>query len=651
MKRLLLAFAGLSVIGATAQEARLDLGRSAAESIDHISNSIPLITSNKSSVAIGSAPNVYGAGFGPRTNVWANEDLNTITFIHRSDYSNNGDNSSGSLRFDYSTDGGSTWVSNTGPIYNPSTSNNGYPGAARYPSAAIINEDGNTNPLNAHLGVFASTLASTNGTPNPISWGGAAFGNHKMDNTQTEISVDTTYGHVIVDNAYSDGDYFWGISLHRPNFENETYSDTMVVFKGTMDWTTDSMSTEMIKAHLPIDIAPVEFQSGWDTTKLFGDARIFMADDQLNGYIALVGHDTNISDGFVLHPYLIATSDGGSSWGSPFGPNLNQLVDNRTGDSLVDIFDAMTGGTWTIGNLTMPGAAGFDLSVDANGNPHIFGNVMLGEGTDVNTGNGPAGNFTYFPGPNSNLLVDIYTKDGGLTWICNVVARIFTFDYDWGSLTSTQYVVPEANRPHISMSTDREHLFFSWFETDTSYTSSFDNEFPDWMCRGFNVLGDSLEGPVSTMGGVSGDKSWGNVADWAWENSDGTHQLHMTYAPVVNDLSNFSVLDPIEFKYLGLPYPSFVDIEELELNNFSVSQNYPNPTDALTKIAIEAAAPAQFNLSIVDLTGRLILNEDLGLLNDGRHIHTVDATNFASGVYFYTVESGDYSITKKLIVE
>ena len=92
-------------------------------------------------------------------------------------------------------------------------------------------------------------------------------------------------------------------------------------------------------------------------------------------------------------------------------------------------------------------------------------------------------------------------------------------------------------------------------------------------------------------------------------------------------------------------------MEELELNNFSVSQNYPNPTDALTKIAINSVASAQFNLSIVDLTGRLILNEDLGLLNEGRYIHTVDATNFASGVYFYTIQSGDYRITNKLIVE
>ena len=104
----------------------------------------------------------------------------------------------------------------------------------------------------------------------------------------------------------------------------------------------------------------------------------------------------------------------------------------------------------------------------------------------------------------------------------------------------------------------------------------------------------------------------------------------MTYGPI-EDFGSFSVLNPIDFYYLGQPYPNNVGLEELERNNFSVSQNYPNPTDALTKIAIEAAAPAQFNLSIVDLTGRLILNEDLGLLNEGRHIHTVDATNFASG--------------------
>ena len=119
MKKLILAFAGLSVIGATAQEVRTDLGRSSEMYTASHADGIPYKTSahkQSSAVAIGTAPNVYGAGFGPKTNIWADEDLNTIAFIHRSDYSSNGDNSSGSLRFDYSTNGGSTWTSNAGPI-------------------------------------------------------------------------------------------------------------------------------------------------------------------------------------------------------------------------------------------------------------------------------------------------------------------------------------------------------------------------------------------------------------------------------------------------------------------------------------------------------------------------------------------------------
>ena len=66
MKRLLLAFAGLSVIGATAQEARVDLGRSAEMYVANHASGIPYNTSankHSSAVAIGTAPNVYGTGF------------------------------------------------------------------------------------------------------------------------------------------------------------------------------------------------------------------------------------------------------------------------------------------------------------------------------------------------------------------------------------------------------------------------------------------------------------------------------------------------------------------------------------------------------------------------------------------------------------
>ena len=75
MRKLLLAFAGLSVIGATAQEARMDLGRSAAMYAATHADGTPLNTSyNKqsSAVAIGTAPNVYGAAFIATINFMSN---------------------------------------------------------------------------------------------------------------------------------------------------------------------------------------------------------------------------------------------------------------------------------------------------------------------------------------------------------------------------------------------------------------------------------------------------------------------------------------------------------------------------------------------------------------------------------------------------
>lgn len=633
MKKLLLAIAGLSVMGATAQEARMDLGRSAAMYVATHADGTPLNTTyNKqnTAVTIGTAPNVYGAAFGPKNNLVANEDLNTIAFIHRSDFGTNGDNGSGSLRFDYSTDGGATWTNNAGPVWNPSISGNVYPGFARYPHIGILNDAANTNPLNASITVWAPTLAGTN----EGAWGGALVGTHKMDNTLTNMAVDTTGGHLTLENSYTAGDDFWGLSLDHPNYLSEEYTDTAIVWKGSMDFTTDSMSLMEYKAYLPVTD---ESANG----KIYGDARIYFADNGTTGYISIEAYDTNIAAGKVIHPYMIRTTDGGATWGSSMGPDLDLLVDNVSGDSLVDIFDFITGG-WDIGHLTSS-TRGHDLAVDANGNPHMFVHVFPGSGTTP-TGSTTAGDFVFYPAV--NLLVDIYTTDGGLTWECNVISQVFTFDYEFDP---TNGPVTEANRPHISMSSDREMMFFSWFESDTSFVTGTDNNFPDWRCQGYNVMGDSLEGPMTVMG-TFGDATWGNVADYAFDNGDGSYQLHMTYSPI-EDFGTFNVLSPIDFYYLGSPYPNNIGIDELEEQSFSVSQNYPNPTGGATKIAIESVEAAEFTLSIVDITGRVIEASNLGRLDAGRHIHTIDASSYAPGIYFYTVASQGHKSTKKLIVE
>jgi len=137
----------------------------------------------------------------------------------------------------------------------------------------------------------------------------------------------------------------------------------------------------------------------------------------------------------------------GLTWSAPFGPNLNNLVDQRSGDSLITIFENITGG-WFIGSLTSS-TRGHDMTVDANGNVHLFVHVFPGVETTP-TGGTMAGDFVYYPA--INLLVDIYSKDQGITWECNVVSQVSTWEYDFDP---TNGPVPEATRPHISMSTDR----------------------------------------------------------------------------------------------------------------------------------------------------------------------------------------------------
>jgi hypothetical protein len=84
-------------------------------------------------------------------------------------------------------------------------------------------------------------------------------------------------------------------------------------------------------------------------------------------------------------------------------------------------------------------------------------------------------------------------------------------------------------------------------------------------------------------------------------------------------------------------------------------QNYPNPFNPVTKIKFDIRAgirsqESEVKLIIYDITGReisILVNEKL---NPGTYEVTFDGSNFASGVYFYQLRTGDFVETKKLIL-
>jgi len=88
---------------------------------------------------------------------------------------------------------------------------------------------------------------------------------------------------------------------------------------------------------------------------------------------------------------------------------------------------------------------------------------------------------------------------------------------------------------------------------------------------------------------------------------------------------------------------------------FALHQNYPNPFNPTTTISftvtgVEASASRRTSLQIYDITGRLVGTLVDALLQPGTHSVLWDASQHTSGVYFYRLESGIFSETKKLIL-
>jgi len=83
---------------------------------------------------------------------------------------------------------------------------------------------------------------------------------------------------------------------------------------------------------------------------------------------------------------------------------------------------------------------------------------------------------------------------------------------------------------------------------------------------------------------------------------------------------------------------------------YTLSQNYPNPFNPSTQIRYSIPEAARVTLKIFNMLGQevaTVLNEQQ---TKGSYIATFDANNFATGVYFYRLEAGKFSETKKMLL-
>ena len=103
---------------------------------------------------------------------------------------------------------------------------------------------------------------------------------------------------------------------------------------------------------------------------------------------------------------------------------------------------------------------------------------------------------------------------------------------------------------------------------------------------------------------------------------------------------------------LQLTYQTIIGgIQTIEIPNYySLAQNYPNPFNPSTQIKYSVPTPVNVSIKVFDVLGKEVAT----LVNETKQpgFHTVDfnASNLASGIYFYRIDAGEFTSVKKMML-
>jgi hypothetical protein len=106
----------------------------------------------------------------------------------------------------------------------------------------------------------------------------------------------------------------------------------------------------------------------------------------------------------------------------------------------------------------------------------------------------------------------------------------------------------------------------------------------------------------------------------------------------------------IELVSLHPTIATSVATEKTVPSNFTLRQNYPNPFNPSTTIAFTLPLSSFVTLKIFDMSGREVASLASEELQAGNHTRQWNAQGFSSGVYYYRIQAGSYTETKKLIL-
>lgn len=332
-----------------------------------------------------------------------------------------------------------------------------------------------------------------------------------------------------------------------------------------------------------------------------------------------------------------------------------------TGGEIVNIADGATYHCIKIEGCTMQNMYSFQYDGGTNWGNHIIGNsnaytdsVIFRNNIAQHWSTPYGGDLLFFRG--DGLAGDILIED------CTVWdAGVFLVDIKEGTNAAiSQDVVPKVLIQNVTISGMTQPWAGGSIITQNAVIKNIihsNNEF-DGIGAGFLEIG----GVGTVMSHCLTDSVWPHVLKDTDAVIDSANMQWMTDVLFKDALNgDFTLLEGSpaigaadDGGNLGDPRwndPTGIEVISSTVpESYSLSQNYPNPFNPTTNIQFSIPESGLVTLRVFDVLGQQVaelVNQELSV---GVHKVDFDASELTSGIFFYTLESGNFVQTNKMIL-
>lgn len=199
--------------------------------------------------------------------------------------------------------------------------------------------------------------------------------------------------------------------------------------------------------------------------------------------------------------------------------------------------------------------------------------------------------------------------------------------------------------------------------TDNNATIAIKND----ILSKYAKVGDEI-GIFSANGVLVGSSVYNgeNLAVTAWGRENGKEEGFGLTNDEKFDIRVYNKANKTEATFMGVTFDGnskyapnatsvVMGVQKVEVagsipTSYALSQNYPNPFNPSTMIRFALPSDSKVVVSVYNVVGEKVAELVNRNMNAGYHSVPFNASNLASGIYFYRIEAGKFNAVKKMML-